>query len=67
VKRLRETYQDATSKAGAALGRYGADPAAPETARTDDLRADTAYRRIRQIYGDAATRVTPGARPFEVK
>ena len=67
VGRLWEVYQNATLKAGAALGRYSTDPSAPETARTEDLRAGNAYRRIREIYGDEAARIPSATRPFEVK
>jgi hypothetical protein len=67
VKRLWETYQDATLKAGAALGRYGTDPSAPETARMEDLRASNAFRRIREIYGDEATAIPSANKPFGIK
>lgn len=52
VKRLNAEYVDATLKAGAAMGRYSTDPAAPGTAARGDKRAGAAWKRIREIYGD---------------
>lgn len=52
VRRLLGVYQDATSRAAAALGRYSTDSTAPATALEADQRAGEALRRIRKIYGD---------------
>ena len=52
VKRLQVEYQDATAKAGAALGRYSIDPTAPATALRADKGAGDAINGINKIYGD---------------
>jgi hypothetical protein len=67
AKRLTEVYVDATKKVGAALGRYSIDASAPETARTETLRAVDAYRCIREIYGDEATPIAGATSPFVIK
>ena len=67
VQRLWIEYQDATTRAGAALGRYSNDPTAPETARKEDQRAGDAYRRIREIYGEEAVAIRQANKPFEIK
>ena len=49
------------------LARYGVAPIDREVARTENLRASAAYRRIHEIYGDEAVSIPGSTKPAVVK